>query len=194
MAPRCCLYQFGWSSEPQRSHKDTDPLSGLSYSPNTQVAVFLFQVLPSPGRFSSLKSLDSFNSPEGGWGRKGFANLSVLQFGRHKAQSPFRPGSVTDLKCNILLCEKLCARSFSAALTEASIFAKHNVKIFQIRPKVICYSRSVALTTPAYRKLPAQGPATRLCSFSSLTVPPPLWEVNNLIIIVKSPSYADRIL
>lgn len=123
MAPRCCLYQFGWSSEPQRSHKDTDPLSGLSYSPNTQVAVFLFQVLPSPGRFSSLKSLDSFNSPEGGWGRKGFANLSVLQFGRHKAQSPFRPGSVTDLKCDILLSEKLCARSFSAALTEASIFA-----------------------------------------------------------------------
>lgn len=130
----------GARSYRQRSHKDTDPLSGLSYSLNTQVAAFLIQVLPSPGRFSSLKSLDSLNSPEGGWGRKGFANLSVLQFGRHKAQSPFRSGSATDLKCNILLSEKLCACSFSVALTEASIFAKHNVKIFQIQPKVICYS------------------------------------------------------
>lgn len=33
--------------------------------------------IPSPGHFSSWKSLDSFNPPEGGWGR-GAAQSSLL--------------------------------------------------------------------------------------------------------------------
>lgn len=122
-APRCSLHQFGRSlGATDDGHKKTqipDPLSGLSYSPYIQAVVFLFQVLPSPGRFSSLQNLDSFHSPEGGLWR-GLCKPCCFRFGRHS----HHPGSLTDLKCNILLSEKLCACSFSVALPAASIFAK----------------------------------------------------------------------
>lgn len=140
MLPTPIWMEFGATDGSHR--KGTDPLSGLSYSLFTQAAVFLSQALAISPLGKVLIHLILLKEAGGG---ESCSKLTALQFGRHS----HRPGSVTDLKCNILLSEKLCACSFSVALTEASIFAKHNVKILQIQPKAICFSCNPILTHPS---------------------------------------------
>lgn len=69
-------------------------------------------------------------------------NLSVLWF----RGDSHHLGFLSDFKCNILLSVKLCVCSFSVAVIGTSIFAKQKLKILQIKPKAVCYSRNTVLT------------------------------------------------
>lgn len=69
------------------------------------------------------------------------ANLTALWF----RGDSHHLGSLSDLKCNILLSVNLCVCSFSVAVIVTSIFAKHKLKILQIQPKAVCYSCNTIL-------------------------------------------------
>ena len=69
-------------------------------------------------------------------------NLTVLWF----RGDSHHLGFLSDFKCNILLSVKLCICSFSVVVMVSSIFAKHQLKILQIKPKAVCYSCNTVFT------------------------------------------------
>lgn len=68
------------------------------------------------------------------------ADLTVLWF----RGDSHHLGFLSDFKCNILLSVKLC--SFPVAVIVTSIFAKHKLKILQIKSKAVSYSCNTVLT------------------------------------------------
>lgn len=181
MAPRCCLHQFGRSlGATDDGHvKAQSRWVGL-------VTVCTFRLSYSYSKYCQVltasllcKILIHLILLKEAW-EGGCANLAVLGFGRHS----HHPGSWTDLKCNILLSEKLWACSFSVVLTEASIFAKHKVKILQIQPKAICYSCNTILTHSSIQWAFSNGiPSFGFAPSMHLQLCPPLWGVENNLII-----------
>lgn len=121
MAPRCSLHQFGRSlGATDDGHTQTQirwvgSVTACTFRLSNSYSKYC-QVLAVSLLCKILIHFILLKEACGG----GCANLAVLGFGRHS----HHPGSLTDLKCNILLSEKLCACSFSVALPAASIFAK----------------------------------------------------------------------
>lgn len=106
----------------------------------------------------------------------GCANLAVLGFGRHS----HHPGSLTDLKCNILLSEKLCACSFSVALPAASIFAKQCQNTANPAQSHLLFMQC---NSYMYQCALAKGSIHLLLLLLCTYNVPPLWGVKNNVII-----------
>lgn len=95
-------------------------------------------------------------------GEEDCTNLTVLWF----RGDSHHLGFLSDFKCNILLSVKLCICSFSVAVMVSSIFAKHKLKILQIKPKAVCYSCDTVFTHINTQWVCRTGIFSMLLSFS----------------------------